>query len=228
LLCLIIQNLKELFYYPIINTFKYTINLRFTVINQMETKEKILSFLLRENEQTATQLSEQLKISRQAVWKLLKKLIKEEILSSRQLDNKQKSVKIINLNFKNPLLKKTLSLILTKEAIENERWVQNFAELEKLTDFVLLFGSILTNPKQANDIDLLIIPKKKKFKEVEKEILEIQKVQLKKIHAIQLTNEEFYKEIKNKNKAYLDAIKKGIVLFGQENFIKQMEKLNGN
>jgi len=91
-----------------------------------------------------------------------------------------------------------------------------------------LFGSILTNPKQANDIDLLIIPKKKKFKEVEKEILEIQKVQLKKIHAIQLTNEEFYKEIKNKNKAYLDAIKKGIVLFGQENFIKQMEKLNGN
>ena len=194
----------------------------------METKEKILSFLLRENEQTATQLSEQLKISRQAVWKLLKKLIKEEILSSRQLDNKQKSVKIINLNFKNPLLKKTLSLILTKEAIENERWVQNFAELEKLTDFVLLFGSILTNPKQANDIDLLIIPKKKKFKEVEKEILEIQKVQLKKIHAIQLTNEEFYKEIKNKNKAYLDAIKKGIVLFGQENFIKQMEKLNGN
>ena len=228
MLCLIIQNLKELFYYPIINTFKYTINLRFTVINQMETKEKILSFLLRENEQTATQLSEQLKISRQAVWKLLKKLIKEEILSSRQLDNKQKSVKIINLNFKNPLLKKTLSLILTKEAIENERWVQNFAELEKLTDFVLLFGSILTNPKQANDIDLLIIPKKKKFKEVEKEILEIQKVQLKKIHAIQLTNEEFYKEIKNKNKAYLDAIKKGIVLFGQENFIKQMEKLNGN
>lgn len=91
-----------------------------------------------------------------------------------------------------------------------------------------MFGSILTNPKQANDIDLLIIPKKKKFKEVEKEILEIQKVQLKKIHAIQLTNEEFYKEIKNKNKAYLDAIKKGIVLFGQENFIKQMEKLNGN
>ena len=79
MLCLIIQNLKELFYYPIINTFKYTINLRFTVINQMETKEKILSFLLRENEQTATQLSEQLKISRQAVWKLLKKLIKEEI-----------------------------------------------------------------------------------------------------------------------------------------------------
>ena len=86
----------------------------------------------------------------------------------------------------------------------------------------------MTNSKQANDIDLLIIPKKKSFKEIEIEILEIQKVQPKKIHAIQLTNEEFYKEIKNKNKAYLDAIKKGIVLFGQDNFIKQMEKLNGN
>ncbi len=194
----------------------------------METKEKILSCLLRKNEQTATQLAEQLKISRQAVWKLLKKLIEEEIIISRQLNNKRKSVKIINLNFKNLLLKKTLSLILTKEAIENERWIQNFAELEKLTNFVLLFGSILTNPKQANDIDLLVIPKKKNFKKVEEEILEIQKVQPKKIHVIQLTNEEFYKEIKNKNKAYSDAIKKGVVLFGQDNFIKQMERLNGN
>ena len=189
----------------------------------METKEKILSHLLKENEQTATQLAEQLKISRQAVWKLLKKLIEEEIIISRQLDNKQKSVKIISLNSKNQLLKKTLSLILTKEAMENERWIQNFAGLEKLTDFVLLFGSILTNPKQANDIDLLIIPKKKNFKKVEKEILEIQKVQPKKIHVIQLTNKEFYQEIKNKNKAYSDAMKKGIVLFGQDNFIKQME-----
>ncbi|MBU4069893.1 MAG: winged helix-turn-helix domain-containing protein [Nanoarchaeota archaeon] len=194
----------------------------------METKEKILLFLIKENKQTATQLAEQLKISRQAVWKLLNKLIKEEIILAKQLSNKQKSVKIISLNFKSQLLKKNLSLILTKEAIENEKWIQNFAGLEKLTDFVLLFGSILTNPKQANDIDLLIMPKKKNFKEIEKEILEIQKVQLKKIHAIQLTNKEFYKEIKNQNKAYLDAIKKGVVLYGQDNFIKQMEKLNGN
>lgn len=194
----------------------------------METKEKILLFLIKKNKQTATQLAEQLKISRQAVWKLLNKLIEEEIILAEQLSNKQKSVKIISLNFKNQLLTKNLSLILTKEAIENEKWIQNFAGLEKLTDFVLLFGSILTNPKQANDIDLLIIPKKKNFKEIEKEILEIQKVQLKKIHAIQLTNKEFYKEIKNKNKAYLDAIKKGVVLYGQDNFIKQMEKLNGN
>lgn len=194
----------------------------------METREKILSHLLRENGQTATQLAEQLKISRQATWKLLKKSIEQEIILAKQISNKQKSVKIISLNFKNKLLKKTLSLILTKEAIEHERWIQNFAKLEKLTNFVLLFGSILTNSKQANDIDLLIIPKNKNFKEIEQEILEIQKVQPKKIHAIQLTNKEFHKEIKNRNKAYLDAIKKGVVLFGQDNFIKQMEKLNGN
>ncbi len=194
----------------------------------METKEKILSCLLRENRQTITQLAEQLKISRQATWKLLKKLIEEEIIFAKSISNKQKSAKIISLNFKNKLLRKTLSLILSKEAIENERWIQNFAGLEKSANFVLLFGSILTNPKHANDIDLLVVPKKKNFKEIEEEILEIQKVQQKKIHAIQLTNKEFHKEIKNKNKAYSDAIEKGIVLFGQDNFIKQMEKLNGN
>lgn len=194
----------------------------------MGTKEKALSVLMREGEKTATELAERLKITRQAVWKLLKKLIGEEIIISRQLGSRQKSINLFSLNLKNPLSKKTLSLILTKEAMENGRWMGNFSELEKMSNFVLLFGSILTNPKQANDIDILVISERKYFRKIQENILEIQKVQSKKIRAIELTNEEFFKELKNKNKAYLDALKKGVILFGQENFIDEMEKLNGN
>ena len=36
---------------------------------------------------------------------------------------------------------------------------------------------------------------------------------------------EFENELKRKNKAFIDAIKKGIILFGQENFIKFMRGL---
>ena len=42
----------------------------------------------------------------------------------------------------------------------------------------------------------------------------------KKIHLIDLTESEFSQELKRPNKAYVDALKKGIILFGQENFIK--------
>ena len=58
-------------------------------------------------------------------------------------------------------------------------------------------------------------------------MLELQQTQIKKIHYIDITEKEFKEEIKiNKNKAYLDAFKKGIVLFGQDDYVKFVAELN--
>ena len=52
-------------------------------------------------------------------------------------------------------------------------------------------------------------------------MLKLQQSQLKKIHFIDLTGKEFKEEIEiNKNKAYIDALKKGVILFGQEDYVK--------
>ncbi len=48
----------------------------------------------------------------------------------------------------------------------------------------------------------------------------IQKTQLKKIHALNFTQAELKQELEKPNKAFVDAVAKGIVLFGQERFIK--------
>ena len=64
------------------------------------------------------------------------------------------------------------------------------------------------------------------FKAVETIISEIQQTQVKKIHAIDLTKKELEFELKKNNKAYLEAIKKGAILFGQENFIKFIEDMS--
>ena len=194
----------------------------------MDTIEKVLLTLLKEKEKTASDLAEQLKTTRQAVWKILNKLYKQELILLNVANSKKTSVKIISLNFENALTKKILSLILTKQTMESQKWGDNFSKLEKYSNFVLLFGSILNDLNKAEDIDLLIITEKKNFKKIEELILEIQKIQSKEIHAIQLTIKEFQSEIKFGNKAYLDALKKGIVLFGQDEFIEQMEKFNGN
>ena len=88
---------------------------------------------------------------------------------------------------------------------------------------MILYGSTLYSPKQANDIDLICVAQKRKFIKIQSITDMIQKVECKKIHMVNFTKTEFKQELKKPNKAFLDAIKKGVVLFGQEEFIKFMK-----
>jgi len=190
--------------------------------DKTKTSEKILKILVKEPffEHTATSLSFSLGITRQGLWKTLNNLSKDKLISLKSIANINRSAVKIDLEFKNLLTLKTLSLILTKEALNNERWRFELAELEKYSYFIILFGSILTSPKEARDIDILAVLDKKNFKAIDEIKNKIQKTQSKEIHLIDLTKEEFKDELKKQNKAYIDALKKGIILFGQDNFIK--------
>src|SRR3989338_7822281 len=131
------------------------------------TSGKILVTLLKEpfTTHTITSLANELHITRQGLWKALNKLLSAKLISIKKIGKTKKSTVTINLNWSNPITEKTLSLLLTKEALEQERWIINFSELEKNISFLILFGSILHSPKEANDIDLLaIIKNPKKFK----------------------------------------------------------------
>ncbi|MBU3923378.1 MAG: HTH domain-containing protein [Nanoarchaeota archaeon] len=197
----------------------------------METKNKttdsILMILLKEPfvTHTATSLSKSLNITRQGLWKSLNKLKENNLIVLESISNTHKSTITIKIQWSNPLTPKTLSLLLTKESIKHERWTTSLAELEKLSNFTILYGSILHSPKEAKDIDILTILPKNNFQSIDKKVLEIQKTQAKKIHLIDLTKNEFSKELNNKNKAYLDALKKGVVLFGQDDYVRFIEKI---
>ena len=176
---------------------------------------------------TVTSMIKDLKVSRQGLWKTIKILEKEDILRLESVGKTKTSAFIIRLNWKNPLLEKTISIQLIKESLEKERWKNNFAELESQVKFLILFGSILDNPREAGDIDILAVVKNKNsFRAIEQSISKIQKTQVKKIHLVDLTEKEFANELKRQNKAYIDAIKKGVVLFGIDNYIKFIRLLN--
>lgn len=187
-----------------------------------KTFERILKILAKEPflEHTATTISETLGITRQGLWKTLNNLSKDKMISLKSIANTKRSTVKIELDFKNLLTLKTLSLILTKEALNYERWRFEFRELERYSNFIILFGSVLNKPKEANDIDILVVLEKKDFKDINDIKNKIQKTQAKEIHLIDLTKEEFKDELKKQNKAYTDALKKGIILFGQDNFIE--------
>jgi|SRR3989344_7623299 len=174
---------------------------------------------------TITSLARELGISRVGMWKALQKLKSQGYVSLDAVGSGKTSTHMITMRWDNILTEKALSLYLTEEALKQRRWRVNFAELEHEVDFAILFGSILHIPEQANDIDLVIGAEKNKFVDIQETIDAVQKTQTKSIHAISFTKAECRQELMKPNKALREAITKGVILFGQDNFVRFMKEM---
>lgn len=191
----------------------------------VKTEDRILKKLLKESytDWTITELSLELGMSRVGIWKALQRLEKQSLVKFIPRGKGKTSVANIVLDWKMPVLQKRLSLLLAEEAQNYPRWLNDFQELQNHTDMIILHGSILKTPETANDIDIIqVIPSKKSFIDAENLTMKIQKTLSKKIHPEYLTRKELNKEIKS-NDIFRDAIKKGIILFGQDEFVGLMK-----
>ncbi|MFH1916864.1 MAG: hypothetical protein ABIJ21_06410 [Nanoarchaeota archaeon] len=193
-----------------------------------DSSRKVLLVLFKEfsEEQTITSLAKAVKMTRPGVFKIVKSLEREKLVVMSAIGKGKTSTSTVRLQRDHPLLEKLFSLFLASEANDYVRWQNTFKPIENFTDFVIIFGSILHSPKEANDIDILCISEKEKFLGLERSLHEIRKAELRMIHAVQFTPNEFKNELKNRNPAFIDAIRKGVVLFGHERFISFMEELN--
>ena len=193
----------------------------------MEIVTEILKILLKDFtvKHTITSISKTLGVSRAGIWKILKRLESEKLVILSPIGEGKTSVYNVSLSFSNPLTEKRLELYLAEAAQSNERWLINFEELKDSVDFLIIYGSILHSPKDAGDIDILSVAKRSNLNTLNNAIPKLQKIQIKKIHALNFTEEELKIELKKKNKAFIDAIKKGVVLFGHEKFIKFIKEM---
>ena len=196
-------------------------------MEQEKPKEKILKKLLKDfiRQYTLTTIAQDIGMTRSGTWKVLKKLESEELIILTTIGERKTSAYKISLNWNNPLIESTLITLLTKESLNYKQWKFNFEKLEQELEILILFGSIVYSPKEAGDIDIMCIAKENKLGKIGDIVLDIQQTQNKKIHAINLLYKELKQEINNKNKAYIEALKKGIVLFGQDNFVKFIRSL---
>ncbi|MBU0979729.1 MAG: hypothetical protein KJ709_02905 [Nanoarchaeota archaeon] len=188
------------------------------------TKKNILKVLLKDlsTKPVMTSLAEEVRMSRVGAWKVLKKLEQERLITTTPVGKGKTSARIIRINWENPLSEKTLSLALGEEASTQQRWLSNFAALSKMADFLVLYGSIINSPKEADDIDIIAVTGKDKFLEIEKAVMKIQKTQAKAIHALYFTRQGLKDELGLPNNALVDAIKKGVILYGQDSFVRFM------
>ncbi|MBU4116642.1 MAG: nucleotidyltransferase domain-containing protein [Nanoarchaeota archaeon] len=190
-------------------------------MNKLTKEQEIIKLIFKDflTHYNSRSISKPINISRVWAFKVFKNLEKREIVKSEKIGN----AIIYSLNLDNPVTHKEIELILIIEAENFRRWKEEFKELEKKVNFLILFGSITRNEKTARDIDLLIVANSKKLKEIEKIIEKLQRYTSKKIHPLIQTMKDFKKDLNKKNKTIIDIIKTGIVLFGQEEFRKALK-----
>ena len=137
---------------------------------------KIICHLLKNFElSNINQISRMLNISLGSVFKILRDLEKNEIVSVKKLGN----AKYYNLNLKNNETIKLCELLLLEEKRNLKSYSKIYAnEIKdfKSAELIILFGSILKN-KEFNDVDVLFVTKK--IKEAVKICLEISKTKTK-------------------------------------------------
>lgn len=187
---------------------------------------KIINFLLRNLElYNINQIARALKLSVGSVHKILKILEKRDIVNIKELGNA--IYYSINLNNNEAVKLSELVSIEEKNSILRENKIANIyaQDLVKFNaKLIILFGSILTKKNEAKDIDVLfVIKNKEQVKEINNFCLEISKIRTKKVNPLIMLEQDFVNNLKDKNKAIQDLIKNGIILKGEDIFIKTIK-----
>ncbi|MCK5282431.1 MAG: nucleotidyltransferase domain-containing protein [Nanoarchaeota archaeon] len=165
-------------------------------------------------------IAKELNLSRVGTFKALKELEKKGLVKGRKLGK----ANFYSVDLNDGYTRKNIEILLMEKARQHEMWVDEFEELAKYVDIMILFGSIIRNESKANDIDVLLVFKKENNDKINSIIKEKNKILTKRIHPIKQTKSDLVKNIKKKDKVILSAIKTGIVLYG---FEKILEVLKG-
>lgn len=175
-----------------------------------------------EVEYNANSIAKVIGVSSMGALKIANRLVKENILIARKLGK----AKFYKINFNNDYARQYIKLLLKREDEQSDPYVKVWiSEVKKIknADAAILFGSLLKKHKEANDIDAVLITDKKRFQKLRKEVDEINLINVKKLHPLYQTKEDFMKNIKKGDKPLLSAVK-GIVVFGEDEILSLLEK----
>jgi predicted nucleotidyltransferase len=155
--------------------------------------------------------------SRIGVSKALNSLEKNNLVTGKILGK----AKFYKINYNDEYARKTIELLLMDESKKYPKWKDEFKEFQ--VKILVIFGSIIKNEKEAQDIDILIVYNEKDNEQINKIIKEKNSILTKKIHPIKQTYEDIKNNILKKDKILINAIKDGIVLKGQEEIVRLMQ-----
>ena len=148
-------------------------------------------------------------------------LEREKIVMSKKLG---KAV-FYRLNLEDLYTRRVIETLLIEEARSNaQRWIDEFKEVFNYTEIVIIFGSIIKNPKHANDTDVIFVYKIKNHRGVSNFISAKNKILFKKIHDIPQTIDDLKENLK-KNPAIIDALRSGYILHGYDKIVEVIKNV---
>ena len=188
------------------------------MISLTKKEREILLILFKDfaNFYNANSISKIIKTSHVGAQKIFKRLLNENLVISKTIG---KSI-TYKLNFNENYVSQLIAFLLADEANNFKRWKEEFIGLFAEGRIIILFGSTVKDYAHANDIDVMIVIENKEIKEINNILKEKEEILPKRIHAIKLTSQDLSNNIKNKNKAIIDLVKNGIVLYGQEEYVE--------
>jgi len=186
-----------------------------------ENEKKVLKLLLMkfDDEYSINEIARICSLTPNGALKILKKFEKESILIPKKIAN----IKSYSLDFNNEKTKNILELSLISELKGRLKFRREDLEpIKKTTILCIVFGSYV-DKKEPNDIDILFVIDKLKFKEYKKKTSEIFKTIPIKVHDVIQTKRDFKENIHKKNKVIINALKYGIIFWGYKEIIEFIE-----
>jgi DNA-binding Lrp family transcriptional regulator len=184
--------------------------------------KKVLRMLLGafDESYSINQIARTCDITPNGALKILRKFEKEGILKSRKIAN----ILSYSINFESEKTKSILGLALIPELTGRLKYrYEDLGQLKDITKACIVFGSYIDLKKEPNDMDVLFILDKEKFKLYKEKSTQIYKTVPIKVHDVLQTEGDFRENIKNKDKIIAEILKKGIIFWGQREIIDLME-----
>ncbi|MEW5694206.1 MAG: winged helix-turn-helix domain-containing protein [Candidatus Hydrogenedentota bacterium] len=190
---------------------------------------KIIEYFVKNipNKFNVNQIARNLKISVGSAYKILKSLEKKQIFVSEKIGNGI----YYNLNLKNKETEIIAELVLienrNKALAKNPHasiYAKDLQKVETFSKSVILFGSIL-NRKDAKDVDVLFIVDKGKSKKVEDFCLKLSNLRPRRVNPLTMTASDLQKNIKKQDKVIVDILRKGVILFGEDEIIRTLRNV---
>lgn len=180
-----------------------------------EKEIEILLVLVKDfsSDYNANSISKKIDITAAGAFKALKNLKKRKLVVSKRMG---KAI-FYKVNLADYYTFRTIETLIIGEARENaQRWLDEFEELLNHVEIAIMFGSMVRNPKKANDIDLMLVFKKEKSKIISKLVEERRAISTKPIHIVKQTLSDLKDNLKKRDKVILNVIKNSHILCGHD------------
>lgn len=185
-----------------------------------QNEKKVLKLIFLGYQLSINQLAKESSLAPNGAYKMLKKFGKEGILKYKTIANS----KIYSLDYQNEKTANVLKLALIEDSLSKklQSRQEDLKPLRQTTKACILFGSYIKKEK-PNDLDLLFVIEKDKYPEHKKASKRIYETMPAKAHEVLQTREDFEANLRKKDPVLMEALKKGIILWGQDAVIEMVK-----